>query len=187
MARPLSEDKKTALLNAATRIIATIGTGATTAAIAKEAGVATGSLFTYYVNKDALLNDLYLNLNYEIADSLLPDYPAEAGLKDRAWYVWSQYIAWALQFPEKRRAADQLSLFCRISPEAINAAAARLEPINNLLRDCIPKDSPISAEFGTGLIIKLGQLTIDFAEREPERTQNHMAIGFDAYWRALSG
>jgi AcrR family transcriptional regulator len=187
VARPLSEDKRTALLDAATRIVSTLGTGATTAAIAKEAGVATGSLFNYYSTKDALLNALYVKLNYEIADSLLPDYPVEAALRDRAWYVWNRYIAWALQFPEKRRASDQLSLYCRISPEAVAHAADRLGPINGLVQECIPEKSPISAEFGTGLIIKLGQLTIDFAEREPDRKEHYTVVGFNAYWRALSG
>lgn len=187
MARPLSEEKQGAILAAATRIIATVGTSATTAAIAKEAGVAAGSLFTYYPTKDALLNALFLELKFEVADALLAEYPAEAAPSDRAWHVWSRYIGWALQFPDKRRASDQLSLFCRISSEAAAAAAARLEPFNNLAQECIPKHSPMSAEFGTGLMIKFGELVIEFAEREPDRAEFHISLGFNAYWRALSG
>ena len=58
MARPLSENKRNAILNAATQAVAALGTGASTAGIAKGAGVAEGSLFTYFSNKDDLLNQL---------------------------------------------------------------------------------------------------------------------------------
>lgn len=187
MARPLSEEKQGAILAAATKIIATLGTGATTAAIAKEAGVAAGSLFTYYPTKDALLNALFLALRLEIADALLAQYPTEASPRDRARHVWNGYIGWALQFPDKRRASDQLALFCRISPEVAAAVDARLGPINDVVQHCIPKDGPMSAEFGSGLMIKLGDLTIEFAEREPDRAEFHISVGFNALWRALSG
>jgi AcrR family transcriptional regulator len=55
MARPLSEDKRTAILEAATEVVATLGLSAPTAKIAKGAGVAEGTLFTYFANKDELL------------------------------------------------------------------------------------------------------------------------------------
>jgi AcrR family transcriptional regulator len=186
VARPLSEEKKNAIIAAATRVIASFGTSATTAAIAAEAGVATGSLFTYYPTKDALLNALFFELKSEIADALLVEYPAEASPKDRAWHIWTRYIDWALKFPDKRRASDQVSLSCRISPEVVDAAVARWGPINNVVQDCIPERSPLRAEFGTGIMIKLAELAIDFAEREPDHAQDHTRIGFDACWRALS-
>lgn len=48
MSRPRSDEKRKALLEAATRIIVTQGLSAPTADIVKEAGVANGSLFTYF-------------------------------------------------------------------------------------------------------------------------------------------
>ena len=44
MARPLSEDKRTAILDAATEVVAMLGVSAQTAKIAKGAGVAEGTL-----------------------------------------------------------------------------------------------------------------------------------------------
>ena len=46
MARPLSEEKREAILEAAAELVAQMGTGASTANIAKAAGVAEGTLFT---------------------------------------------------------------------------------------------------------------------------------------------
>ncbi|MER2503736.1 helix-turn-helix domain-containing protein, partial [Klebsiella pneumoniae] len=58
MARPKSEDKKQALLEAATVAFAQSGIAASTSAIARSAGVAEGTLFRYFATKDELLNEL---------------------------------------------------------------------------------------------------------------------------------
>lgn len=52
MARPKSEDKKQALLEAATVAFAQSGIAASTALIARNAGVAEGTLFRYFATKD---------------------------------------------------------------------------------------------------------------------------------------
>ncbi|WP_257394266.1 TetR/AcrR family transcriptional regulator, partial [Enterobacter hormaechei] len=56
MARPKSEDKKQALLEAATAAFAQSGIAASTALIARNAGVAEGTLFRYF----ALMNPLMI-------------------------------------------------------------------------------------------------------------------------------
>jgi AcrR family transcriptional regulator len=71
MARPLSEDKRTAILEAATEVVATLGLSAPTAKIAKGAGVAEGTLFTYFANKDELLNRLYQELKMDLRDAMM--------------------------------------------------------------------------------------------------------------------
>ena len=48
MARPRSEDKQNAIMEAASRVIGTHGLSAPTAMIAKEARVSNGSLFAYF-------------------------------------------------------------------------------------------------------------------------------------------
>lgn len=56
MARPLSEDKHNAILAAAAEAVAALGMSAPTARIAAGAGVAEGTLFTYFPTKDVLFN-----------------------------------------------------------------------------------------------------------------------------------
>ena len=71
MARPLCEDKRDAILAAAAELVAALGTSAPTAKIAKGAGVAEGTLFTYFPDKDALLAALFLDIEGELAGALL--------------------------------------------------------------------------------------------------------------------
>ena len=80
MARPRSEDKRQAILLAAIRLFAEEGLNAPTARIARTAGVAEGTLFTYFASKDELLNQLYLELKGQLRAAMEPA-PPRAGLK----------------------------------------------------------------------------------------------------------
>ena len=56
MARPRSEDKRNAILDAAIAEFASRGAWSTpTSAISRAAGVAEGTLFTYFANKEVLV------------------------------------------------------------------------------------------------------------------------------------
>jgi AcrR family transcriptional regulator len=76
MARPKSEDKRNAILDAATRVFAERGlTAAPTSEISKQAGVAEGTLFTYFKTKDDLMNALYREIKLELADAMMSGFP----------------------------------------------------------------------------------------------------------------
>ena len=71
MARPKSDDKRSAIIAAAIHVIVKEGLSAPTATIAREAGIANGSLFTYFETKADLYNQLYLELKAEMAGAAL--------------------------------------------------------------------------------------------------------------------
>ena len=82
MPRPKIGDKRSAILAAATRVIVTQGLSAPTMGIAKEAGVANGSLFTYFETKADLFNQLYLELKTEMASAAMKALPKNAELRE---------------------------------------------------------------------------------------------------------
>src|SRR3981081_2831646 len=102
MARPLSEDKRTAILEAATEVVAMHGVSAPTAKIAKGAGVAGGTLFTYFANKDQLLNRLFLELKAHAPAAMMTGYPSGKSLIDRSRHMWDRFIGWGSAHPLKR-------------------------------------------------------------------------------------
>jgi AcrR family transcriptional regulator len=103
MPRPRSEDRRTATLAAAARVIAVQGLAAPTATIAREADVSNGSLFVYFDTKAALLNELYVTLKTEMA-AASGDLPAEREPREQVRHMWTQWLRWATANPEKRRA-----------------------------------------------------------------------------------
>ncbi len=77
--------------------------GAPTAAIAKEAGVSNGSLFTYFETKADLLNQLYLQIKAEAAEAASGGLSAKGDIRKRAQQSWARSLEWAMEFPQKRR------------------------------------------------------------------------------------
>lgn len=118
MARPLSEEKRDALLRAACALIAQLGVGAPTSKIAKDAGVSEGTLFTYFPTKDDLLNVLFLALEGELAESMAGPYPVDASAHDRLFVVWSRLIDWGLKHAAARNALRQLKVSDRVTTES---------------------------------------------------------------------
>src|SRR5215470_2126183 len=103
MARPKSEDKRNAILAAATQVFAERGIGAPTSAISDAAGEGEGTLFTYFKTKDELLNTLFRELKLELADALMNGFPRRKSIRDRFHHVWDRYLDWGIANPLQRR------------------------------------------------------------------------------------
>ena len=189
MARPLSEDKRTAILEAATEVVAMLGVSAPTAKIAKGAGVAEGTLFTYFANKDELLNQLYLELKTDLRDAIVAGYPSGGSLIDRSRHVWDRYIGWGSAHPLKRRAVRQLAVSDRITEESKKRVGEAFGEFNDMMRECAAggamRHQPPS--FVSAIMSAIADTTMDFIGREPARAKRYTKAGFDAFWAAVAG
>jgi AcrR family transcriptional regulator len=95
VARPKSEDKRNAILDAATRVFAERGlTAAPTSEMSKQAGVAEGTLFTYFKTKDDLINALYREIKLQLADAMMSGFPRKKSVRTRLRHVWDSYVNW---------------------------------------------------------------------------------------------
>jgi AcrR family transcriptional regulator len=189
MARPLSEDKRTAILAAATEVVATLGLSAPTAKIAKGAGVAEGTLFTYFANKDELLNRLYQELKMDLRDAMMTGYPAGKSLIDRNRHVWDRYIGWGSAHPLKRRAMRQLVVSDRITEGSKKLVRDAFEEFDDMMRECAAGGamSRQPPSFVSAIMSAIGDTTMDFIVREPARAKRYTNAGFDAFWNAVAG
>ncbi len=99
----MSTSKRQQILDAALLLFVEQGLeGAATAKIAKAAGVATGTLFHHFANKQELISALYLEIKRELADSLPPLQP-EQEIQALATAIWNKALGWGLAHPEKIR------------------------------------------------------------------------------------
>jgi AcrR family transcriptional regulator len=188
MARPKSEDKRNAIREAAIRVIAAQGLSAPTMKIAEEAGVANGSLFTYFDNKTDLFNQLYLELKDEMASAALQAFPAEADLRKQMFHVWSNWMDWAVAHPEERRALAQLGVSDEITPATRakgNKSMAGLGELMQQVRANGPmRNAPMN--FVASIMNSLAETTMDFIIHDPANAKKHSKAGFDALWRAVA-
>jgi AcrR family transcriptional regulator len=108
LARPKSEDKRRAIIEAAARIFAERGiANAPTSAISKAAGVAEGSLFTYFKTKSDLMNEVYRELRQGFGHAM-SDFPYGADAITRLRYIWDKYLDIGLAHPERLKVLAQL-------------------------------------------------------------------------------
>jgi AcrR family transcriptional regulator len=188
MARPRSEDKRNAIMTAAVHVIVTQGLSAPTAVIAKEAGVANGSLFTYFETKTVLFNQLYLDLKEGMASAAMANLPAGAGLREEFLQVWSNWMRWALANPEKRRALALLGMSDDITPASRAAGHKTMAGIANLMErgraHGAMRDAPMA--FVAQLMNAMADATMDFMVSDPAHAEAHSAMGFEALWRILT-
>ncbi len=187
MARPKSNDKRNAILDAATRVIVMQGLSAPTATIAKEAGISNGSLFTYFETKADLFNQLYLELKAGMAAVALEGFPAKAALREQASYFWSKWMDWATTHPEKRRALAQLAISDQITPETRVAGHKIMTEIIELMERVRDSGSlrEVPMNFVGALMNSLAETTMDFMIHDPVNAENHCIVGFETFWRAV--
>ncbi len=185
MSRPRSDDRRNAILSAATRAIASQGLGAATATIAQEAGVSNGSLFTYFATKADLLNYLYRALKTEMITAACDGLPTASDIRTQMRHMWSQWLRWATSCPEKRRTLAQLDVSDDITAQSHHAASHTLAGVRELLdrsREHGPlRDAP--PEFVVALMSGLADATIDFMIQDPANADKHSMVAFDAFWR----
>jgi AcrR family transcriptional regulator len=188
MARPRSDDKRTAIMSAATRVIAAQGLGAATAMIAKEAGVSNGSLFTYFDTKADLLNQLYLELKTDMGAAALGGLPAAGDVREQLLHMWSGWLRWATAYPERRRTLAQLDVSDEITEATHQAASRAMKGIAEILErsreNGAMRDAPLA--FVVAIANAVAEATIDFTVRDPGSADAHARAGFEALWRMIA-
>lgn len=187
MARVRSPEKRSAILQAAVHQIAESGLGAPTAKIARSAGIAAGTLFTYFANKEELLNELYLEMKSEIYTRVNADFPHKASLERRARHIWSSYLDWAIEFPEKRKVSAQLNVSDLITPETRARIAAQRGTIAGTLSELGSRGvlHGLPAGFAAVTMSAMQEATMEFIAKQPKRREELIERGFQVFWRSL--
>jgi len=187
MARPLSEEKRKAILYAAVEVMAELGESAPTAKIAKAAGVAEGTLFTYFSTKDELLNQLYLTLTTEFHKAILACLPRDNDLKSVLRTAWTTYINWALKNPEKLQVYRQLHVSTHVTHENRIAGLEAYFWVLLLIFEHI-KDGTLEDRTPAFIYAMMGSLakaTIEVIHCDLSPKDELIISGFEAFWNGI--
>ncbi|KQW64714.1 TetR/AcrR family transcriptional regulator [Variovorax sp. Root411] len=191
MARPRSEDKRNAILDAAVAEFASHGVWTTpTSAISKAAGVAEGTLFTYFASKEILVNELYRALKTELAECMLADWPEEADPKTKYRHIWDRYVDWGVDNPEKCKVVSQLKVSDQVSDESRTAGMAPLLKLELLAEECIGNKliRDQSLPFLGAMMCAMAEATMVFvaqARAKKERLK-YRSAGFETFWQGIA-
>jgi AcrR family transcriptional regulator len=188
MARIKSEDKRNAILAAATEVFAERGLGAPTSAISRAAGVAEGTLFTYFATKDEMVNALYREIKLELADAMMSDFPRRAGVRERFQHVWDRYVIWGVTNPAQQRALQQMTVWSGLTEESKRAGIAPFLEIEKMAEAAVAQhlflDRPL--EFIRSAMDALAETTMEFMRRDPDQAEMYRRNGFEMLWAGVT-
>ena len=187
MARVRSPEKRIAILEAAVHEIARAGLGASTATIARRAGIASGTLFTYFASKEQLLNELYSELKIEVYTRVNANFPYSASLERRARHVWASSLDWAIKFPEKRKASVQLNVSDLITSATRTRTAAERGAVDATLKELGERGAlrGLPSGFAAATMAAMQEATMDFVAKQPKQREELIKRAFEFFWRAV--
>jgi AcrR family transcriptional regulator len=188
LARPKSDKKREAILEAAMAVFAERGIGhAPTSAISTAAGVAEGTLFTYFKTKDELINELYRELRKEM-DREMTDYPFTADARTRLRYVWDRYLSLAMRFPKRLKVLQQLRASGRLLKDA-EAPNMTIMELLHTTREAAEAGGlrNASAEFLVLIFRAQAEATVEFIGAHRDLEAESRELGFRLVWRGLTG
>lgn len=136
--RHKDEHKKLAISKAAIQLINRIGFAEVSMSkIANDAGVSPATIYTYFENKEELLNQLYLKLKWESSKAFLKDFdptrPAEENLKD----VWRNMRLHYLSKPDDFSFVEQFSSSPLVNCEKLKETYQYFQPLIDLYRNAV--------------------------------------------------
>src|SRR6202022_4379582 len=189
MAKPKSEDKRNAILSAATQVFAERGLSAPTAAITSAAGIAEGSLFTYFKTKDELINALYREIKLELADAMMSDFPRKKNVRTRLRHVWDRYVNWGTANPKQRKVLAQLTVSEVLAKESRDAGSAPFVEFQAMIRDAIEQRvfrNDVPVELISKSLTVLVEATIDLTVSNPSKAKTYRDSGFQMFWAGIT-
>jgi len=187
-----SQDKQQRLLSAALELFAEQGLeGASTANIAKRAGVANGTLFHHFTSKQTLIAELYLRVKREVADTLAISTQDAISYQQLLFQQWLSFMRWSVQHPNQFRFIMQYAHSPQISRETRRQA---LFDIFGFVVACLHSGQK------NGLVIEVDDnLLMDVVEslvlgtanhflQHPQRLQqsDYQQQAFSMLWNALT-
>lgn len=188
MAKLKSEDRRNAILSAASDVVAERGVGASTAAIAVAAGVGEGSLFTYFKSKDELLNVLYREIKLDMENAMLSGFPRRLSVRHRLQHIWNGYIDWGVQNPAQNRALHQIEMWAGLTEESKRAGSAPFLEIQQMTDEAtvqrLLRDVPL--ELVGAAVRALAEMTMDLLEKNPKKDLEYRGAGFEMLWAAIA-
>ena len=184
IAKPV--DKAAAVRRAMRRVVAAAGFhGASMGAVAREAGVATGTAYTHYASKDELVIAAYCDTKLELGRAAIAKLDHDAPPAERFRALWLAYHSYLREHPDHARFLLQVdhSPYRRPAHEAALAqeddalVSQILKP--DLAALLLPLPPDVLYDLALGPAVRL-------ASGEIELTDEQLAEIADACWRAVT-
>lgn len=190
MIRKLDTDKRESFLNAALQLFVANGVQNTsTAAIAKEAGTAAGTLFLYFPTKQDLINELVLRIGREQSDYMKTLLDPSLPARETFLAIWNGSIRWFLEnmdaYEYVQQVRDTGLVEDAIVQETNKFFAYYYEAIQKGLHEGAIKPYPLELIGGFLYQDIVAVMNILRGQSSPGRQEEIIQVGFDIFWNGI--
>lgn len=163
--------------------------GTPTSLIAKEAGVATGTLFHHFKTKEDLVHALYNLIFDSILEYQEKHFNSKANVYERLRQIWKLDIEWGISHVEYTHFMEQYSFSYYASEMAINEAYERFNHCMTTFRDAIDQKIMKINDFhyvSDHYIWNMRMNTLYFINHPKQCTTENIEKTFEIYWNGIS-
>jgi AcrR family transcriptional regulator len=190
MVRKPAPDKRENLLNAAVKLFVANGVQNTsTAAIAREAGIASGTLFLYFPTKQDLINELLLRIAREQSEYMKTLLDPARSVQDTFFTIWNGSIHWLLEnmdlYEYNQQVRDSGLVSESIIQETGKLFSFYYETIQRGLAEGVIK--PYPADLIGGFLYQdiVAVMNLLRSQSNPRKQQELIGIGFEIFWNGI--
>lgn len=140
MARPKDDSKIEAIYDATLKLVLETGfNGLKMADVAKEAKLATGTLYIYFKNKEVLINELYYHLKKSKTLKVLEVFDSKDDYEVSFKKLWTNYLTISLAEPERMKFIEQFTHTSFLTKKTKQQGDELIKPLEDFLKQGISK------------------------------------------------
>ena len=190
MMRKLSPEKRAQFLEAALRLFVANGVKNTsTAAIAKEAGTAAGTLFLYFPTKQDLIDTLVLQISQSQAETITGLLDEDYSAHEMFQRIWDGSVRWFMANREAYQYIQQVRDSGIISEEMIQKTGELFSFYYTAIQKGLTEKTikPYPLELIGELLYRdiVAVMNLILAQPDPDQQEQYMQLGFEILWNGI--
>jgi AcrR family transcriptional regulator len=190
MVRKLSPEKRATFLSSALTLFVANGVQNTsTAAIAQEAGTASGTLFLYFPTKQDLIHELVLQISREQSDYIKSVLKPSFSVRETFFAIWDGSVHWFLEnmdaYQYIRQVRDSGMLGEAVVEESDKFFDYYYDAAQKGLEEGCIKPYPIEVIGGILYQDIVAVMNLIAAQPDPAKQEEYIQLGFDIFWSGI--
>jgi AcrR family transcriptional regulator len=190
MVRKPSPDKKEQLLSSALKLFVAHGVGNTpTNAIAREAGVAAGTLFLYFPTKQDLIHELVLKIGKEQSETIKSLPGLSGSVREIFFSIWEGSIRWFLDNSAAYQYIRQVRDSGLIAEQVVRESEKFFDYYYIAIQKGLAEESikAYPLELIGSLLYQdvVAVMDLILAQPDPVKQNEYIHFGFEAFWDGI--
>lgn len=150
-------DKKTLILKSALKLITENGFhGTPISMISKDSGVAAGTIYLYFKNKEDIFDELYIYVKANYNDAIVNGMYEDISVEDEYHLKWTNMVRFLINNPEEAKYIDQYLTSPSADKELIKDKLEKCAELKNLYERAITDGVIRNISYETVITTMLG-------------------------------